>query len=329
MYRTTNLYFNMSINAKVTESIRTSSRKIVRELGFMNTTLAATNYSPSAVHTLLEIEKNGAMTSAQIAEFLCLEKSSISRMVNKLIQDGELKEHTSDTDGRVKLLSLTPKGVKTVQSINEYGQMQVNTAMAHLMSLAQQKVADGLEIYATALESARLNPRLSPQNDIQIHQGYLPCVIGRITEMHANFYSTYSGFGQFFESQVATGVAEFASRLDKPCNNLWTATLDGKIVGSIAIDGEDLGNGEAHLRWFILDDGCRGSGVGRELLSRAVNFCDENNFPAIQLWTFKGLDAARKLYESFGFELTHEEQGNQWGSTVTEQQFTRRKKNSE
>jgi len=77
------------------------------------------------------------------------------------------------------------------------------------------------------------------------------------------------------------------------------------------------------LRWFILDDGCRGSGVGRQLLSAAVEFCDQQGFDAIQLWTFKGLDAARRLYEAAGFELTMEEQGSQWGSVVTEQQFTR------
>ena len=93
--------------------------------------------------------------------------------------------------------------------------------------------------------------------------------------------------------------------------------------GSIAIDGQDLGHNEAHLRWFILDDGCRGSGVGRQLLREAVHFCDQSGFAATQLWTFKGLDAARRLYEAHGFELAKEEPGNQWGSDVTEQQFTR------
>ncbi|MCS6067743.1 GNAT family N-acetyltransferase [Klebsiella variicola subsp. variicola] len=88
---------------------------------------------------------------------------------------------------------------------------------------------------------------------------------------------------------------------------------EGKIVGSLAIDGEDLGQQEAHLRWFILDDTCRGTGIGRRLISEAMAFCDSRQFSAVQLWTFKGLDAARKLYESFGFTLTREWQGEQWG----------------
>ncbi|MCS5980905.1 GNAT family N-acetyltransferase [Klebsiella pneumoniae subsp. pneumoniae] len=66
------------------------------------------------------------------------------------------------------------------------------------------------------------------------------------------------------------------------------AIREGKIVGSLAIDGEDLGQQEAHLRWFILDDSCRGTGIGRRLLSEAMAFCDSRQFSAVQLWTFKG-----------------------------------------
>ncbi|PIN63827.1 hypothetical protein CKQ90_29775, partial [Klebsiella pneumoniae] len=51
----------------------------VRELGFMSTTLAATHYSPSAVHTLLEVSMRGEMTAAQLVTLLGLEKSSVSR----------------------------------------------------------------------------------------------------------------------------------------------------------------------------------------------------------------------------------------------------------
>ncbi|HGM5552906.1 TPA: GNAT family N-acetyltransferase [Pseudomonas putida] len=59
------------------------------------------------------------------------------------------------------------------------------------------------------------------------------------------------------------------------CGDVGNRTL------AIAINGQDLGNNPAHLRWFILDDGCRGSGVGRQLLSAAVEFCDQQGFDAI------------------------------------------------
>ncbi len=67
----------------------------------------------------------------------------------------------------------------------------------------------------------------------------------------------------------------------------------------------------------------RGTGVGRQLLSAALAFCDERGFAATHLWTFRGLDAARRLYEDNGFALAEERPGNQWGKKVMEQRFVR------
>ena len=105
---------------------------MVRELGFMQSTLAASGHSASAVHTLLEIDARGAMTAAQLAPFLGLDKSSISRMLAKLIEAGELEEAVAGDDARVKQLSLTRAGKRKVDQIHAYGRMQVNTAMARL-----------------------------------------------------------------------------------------------------------------------------------------------------------------------------------------------------
>ena len=156
-----------------------------------------------------------------------------------------------------------------------------------------------------------------------IVRGYRPGLIARITLMHALYYARASGFGQRFESVVAGGLAEFCGRLDNPRNAIWAAMLGDEIVGSIAVDGEDLGGNVAHLRWFIMDDQARGSGVGRRLLSAALAFADESGFSETQLWTFKGLSAARHLYETYGFSCVEERPGDQWGTEVLEQRFVR------
>jgi DNA-binding MarR family transcriptional regulator/GNAT superfamily N-acetyltransferase len=312
----------MPIDPSVVEQIRCASRTMVRELGFMRTTLAGTDYSPSAVHTLLELDSRGALTAAQLVQMLGLEKSSVSRMVAKLVQAGEVAESPGDDDARTKQLSLTEQGRRSVAAIHAYGQRQVTSALAPLNNQQQLAIAQGLDGYAQALTAFRCGADEPADSVIHVSSGYRPGLIGRVVEMHASFYSQHSGFGQFFESQVATGIAEFAGRLGNPCNGMWVAEHGKRIVGSVAIDGEDLGNNEAHLRWFILDEQCRGQGVGRHLLDEAMAFCNEQGFSAVQLWTFKGLDAARRLYEAFGFELSHEAPGNQWGAAVLEQQFT-------
>ena len=92
------------LNVALVDEIRSASRQMVREFGFMEATLAATDYPPSAVHTVIEIGLRGPMTAMQLAEFLHLEKSSVSRMVRKLIEAGELKETTDPIDARSKPL---------------------------------------------------------------------------------------------------------------------------------------------------------------------------------------------------------------------------------
>lgn len=158
---------------------------------------------------------------------------------------------------------------------------------------------------------------------VNIKQGYRDELIGSITALHSRIYSDIAGFGAFFEALVATNYANFINRLEHPDNATWYADCGGEIVGGISIDGQDLEAGQAHLRWFIVDDSVQSKGVGRKLLKKALDFSDERGFKEVHLWTFKGLDAARKLYEDHGFELVEEQHGTQYGNRVLEQRFVR------
>ncbi|WP_419904134.1 GNAT family N-acetyltransferase [Kiloniella sp.] len=157
----------------------------------------------------------------------------------------------------------------------------------------------------------------------KVIEGYSPGLVGRIVEMHATYYSDFANFDAVFETTVARGLSDFIPRINRAQNFICYAVNRNKVVGSIAIDGEDLEGNIAHLRWFIVDEEARGTGVGKEMFLKAINFCDDNGFEEIHLWTFKGLDAARKMYEKFGFVLTEEYLGDQWGKQVLEQKFVR------
>lgn len=136
--------------------IRDASRRLVRELGFMRTTLAGTNLPPSAVHALVEIGARGSMTAAELCDVLILEKSSVSRMVRKLIEAGELAEGLSGKDGRAKPLSLTPQGRKTLGRIDSFARHQVAAALERMSPETRRSLADGMAAYARALEDCRI-----------------------------------------------------------------------------------------------------------------------------------------------------------------------------
>ena len=157
-------------------------------------------------------------------------------------------------------------------------------------------------------------------SEIEI-SGYIPGAIGRIVELHATYYARYWNFGLYFEAKVATEMSEFLSRFDKAADGFWTACRDGRVEGSIAIDGIKAESEGAHLRWFILSSKLRGHGFGNKLMEAAAGFCTKKNYPRVCLWTFEGLDAARHLYEKFGFTLTEEHADTKWGTLVKEQKF--------
>ena len=306
----------MASSDPIVDEIRIHSRKMVRELGFTGRGFAGTDLSPSSVHALIEIE-NGDVAARDIGDALHLDKSSVSRMVRKLIDAGWVTEDAVEADNRVKRLSLTSTGKSQVDRINHFGREQVRAAIGRLTPEQRSIVSNGLRFYGEALAQT-----LTPAA-ISIQAGYKPGVMARITELHALFYARTAGFGQAFESVVASGLSEFGYRLGNPKNAIWTAIRDGHIIGSIAIDGEDIGPGIAHLRWFIVDDSARGSGVGKQLLDTALAFVDAQGFAETHLWTFSGLEAARHLYESRSFSLAEERPGSQWGSEVLEQRFVR------
>lgn len=310
-----------AMNFTTIEKIRHASRRLVRELGFMESTLAGANLSPSAVHAIIEVGAGRCANARDLAQTLRLEKSTVSRLLKSLIADGYLTERQDDRDTRMKHLTLTRRGQACLAGITDYAVDQVALAISHLSEREVATVASGLETYAAALAAS--SDKTFDATTAHIRQGYQPGIIGRMLQMHAEYYARTVGFGAAFETKLATEIGEFFTRIDSDANGFWIASIDGRPVGTIAIDGEDLGKDIAHLRWFMIAEGAQGRGIGRQLIDAALRFVDELGIRETHLWTFQGLDAARRLYERTGFKLISEKPGRQWGAEVMEQQFAR------
>lgn len=160
---------------------------------------------------------------------------------------------------------------------------------------------------------------------IAIQEGYRAGCIGRIVQLHGLYYARTKGFDVSFEAKVARELAEFCAAFDHQRDGLWLAVQDGEILGSVALDAGQMHDAGAHLRWFIVANEAQGIGIGTKLLAAAVSFAEARQYKRIYLWTFRGLDAARHLYEAQGFRLMQEESGSQWGRVVREQPFVRGK----
>ncbi len=306
------------------EDIRAASRKLVREFGFLEKTIAGTDLSGSGVHAIIEIGLTPGLTAKELGARLKLEKSTISRLLKSLETRCEIVQTQSKTDGRAFQLHLTPKGKETWIAINRFGDNQARTALANITGVDTATIANALTSYAQALGSDVSNAA-PDETQFPVVEGYQTGMIGDISALHARTHGPIVGMGPAFESVVSQAMAEFMPRIDRPMNNSWSVLENEAVIGTITIDGEDLGNNIAHLRWFILSERLRGKGLGKVLLNKALAHCDRLGFDEIHLWTLKGLDAARALYEKNGFDLAEEYLGDQWGREVMEQKFIRKR----
>lgn len=131
---------------------------------------------------------------------------------------------------------------------------------------------------------------------------------GYVAYMHGRLYKELYNLGGTAEYYFMLTLTEFVQNPEGGC--LWIAEADGEIVGSVGIvkRGEDT----AQLRWFLVDNKQQGRGIGEMLMQTALTFCREHGYKNVFLWTYKGLDAARHLYEKHGFTLTEEKPNFEW-----------------
>ncbi|MBU1564845.1 MAG: MarR family transcriptional regulator [Proteobacteria bacterium] len=74
--------------------------------------------SVAQCHCLLAVEQLGRPSQNELAEQLCLDKSSLSRTVEGLVQIGLLQREPDVKDRRVYRISMTTQGEKTCSTIN-------------------------------------------------------------------------------------------------------------------------------------------------------------------------------------------------------------------
>jgi GNAT superfamily N-acetyltransferase len=153
--------------------------------------------------------------------------------------------------------------------------------------------------------------------------GYRPGALGCVLGLHMDYYAAQWGFGRAFEIKVATELAEFLARMDASRDLFLTAWRGDALAGSISMDVTGGGPDGAHLRWFVVSGSERGSGLGKELMRRAIGHADSVAAGPVWLTTFAGLEAARALYERHGFILGSESEDDQWRGGVREQMFMR------
>ena len=153
----------------------------------------------------------------------------------------------------------------------------------------------------------------------EVRNEFRPGDVGEIIKFHGLVYSREYGYDLTFEAYVAEGLVEFVKSFKPGKDRVWLVEDCGKIAGCIAVFGRS--SDDAQLRWFLVHPDYRGKGLGKKLLSEAIEFCRRCGYRHIYLWTTSELYVARKLYTMFGFVKTEEKSHRVWGKELVEERY--------
>lgn len=115
---------------------------------------------------------------------------------------------------------------------------------------------------------------------------------------------------RFAEPLPEAYVAAYEKIDADPDNALIVAEADGAIVGVLQLTFIPhltyQGGTRAQIEGVRVDGGCRGRGIGRSLLERAIARSRERGCHLVQLTADKQRPDAHRFYESLGFRASHE-----------------------
>ncbi|MEJ0032814.1 MAG: GNAT family N-acetyltransferase [Bacteroidota bacterium] len=132
-------------------------------------------------------------------------------------------------------------------------------------------------------------------DEITIRTTLQPGDIGYVIHRHGKLYGEEYGYGVSFESYVASGMAEFYRTYDPLKDCVWIAEHNDVIVGFLLLMHRE--GDAAQLRYFYLESGYRGIGLGKKLMSMYMEFLRSRNYKSSYLWTTDELFAAAGIYK--------------------------------
>jgi len=121
------------------EQFREIIRELDRETELQNSASCCNGISVAQCHTLLEIEKHRVISVTDLARNLSLDKSTVSRTADTLVNIRMVNRSVPKENRRLALLRLTDSGKEVCESINHSNDSYVRKVL-HNFSEEEKKV---------------------------------------------------------------------------------------------------------------------------------------------------------------------------------------------
>ncbi|MBF4516811.1 bifunctional helix-turn-helix transcriptional regulator/GNAT family N-acetyltransferase [Flavobacterium sp. ANB] len=297
-----------------TSEIRSFNRFYTSHLDILTQHYLDSDYSLTEVRIIYEISHHKIITAQKITEILNLDKGYLSRILKRFLKENLIAKVSSNEDKRAFNIALTDLGNELFKSLNNKVDEQIKQKIERLNFSEKDILVNSMQTVKKLLSEKQLVP-----SDITYRHQLNPGDIGYIIYLHGYIYGKESDFSSDFEKYVIKTFHNFLENYSAENDRIWMAEYNNKIIGCIAIQHQT--KEEAQLRWFLLDPAFRGLGIGKKLLTDALDFCKETKFKNVFLLTTSMQNKALEMYKQAGFTLTESTEVTQWGKTFQDERY--------
>ena len=297
------------------DAVRSFNRFFTRRIGVLREGLLHSPYSLAEARVLFEIAHRGDPSATYLSRELGLDPGYLSRILARLEQRGLIEKVRSETDGRRRLLSLTPEGEEAFSLLDVRSREEVAEMLVDFSESDQRRLLDAMRTIEGILDRGK-GFKFAEPFVLRQHE---PGDMGWVVHRHGVLYAKEYGWDERFEALVARIVADFVEGYDPAKERCWIAALDGEIVGCVFV--VRASDAVAKLRLLLVEPEARGLGLGGRLVEECIRFARSRGYGTLKLWTNSVLGAARRIYEEHGFELVGEEEHHSFGKDLVGQNW--------
>ncbi|HEY6723133.1 MAG TPA: MarR family transcriptional regulator [Polyangiaceae bacterium] len=148
------------------EELRRVMQRLFRRFGALSaeSTPCGKPLPMAHAHALMLLRAHGELSQRALAAELCIDKSNVTRLCAKLADSGHVQQRANATDGRSRLVALTPRGAQLAAEVDAASRARFAALLNGLPKLrrsetilALQRLVDALDAPEAALPSARIS----------------------------------------------------------------------------------------------------------------------------------------------------------------------------
>ena len=139
------------INTKKIREFRGYLRHFERELDIQNSTNCCCGVTLSQCHVLMELDKEDDITLKDLSEKLFLDKSTLSRLIEGLVNLGLVERETPKSNRRTIKIKLTGQGISVCKKINSYNDKYFQEVFNSLPEEHEQIFFDSFKIIVSKI----------------------------------------------------------------------------------------------------------------------------------------------------------------------------------